>query len=230
MSISRDLPIRLMVQEQVDTGIQLTADFPSLKGDPGSAFSYTFTITNNTPRARRSPSPPRAPRVDGDGVAEAEAKRQDRDSRRRRHEQVKVTATPPDTVDAGQYPIAVTGQRANGATGKISYRRGTGTPKLALATADQRLDVTGKAEQRETVSMVIANTGTAAVDDVKFAATAPTGWTVTFDPPEVNGVKPNETTQVIAVVKPPRTPSPAITRSVRASAGSQSWNVDLRYA
>ena len=50
-----------MVQEQVDTGIQLTADFPSLRGDPGSAFSYTLTITNNTPAEQTFTFNPRGP-------------------------------------------------------------------------------------------------------------------------------------------------------------------------
>ena len=45
------LPVTIDVEAQVDTGIAVTADFPSLSGDPGSAFTYTLTITNNTPES-----------------------------------------------------------------------------------------------------------------------------------------------------------------------------------
>ena len=41
--------VTLQVAEVVDSGIGITADFPSLKGDPASAFTYNLTITNNTP-------------------------------------------------------------------------------------------------------------------------------------------------------------------------------------
>ena len=48
----------------------------------------------------------------------------------------------------------------------------------------------------------IGNTGTAALDAVQFSSTPPSGWTVTFDPPTVQEVKPNESTQVVALIKP----------------------------
>ena len=79
--------------------------------------------------------------------------------------------------------------------------------------------------------MVIANTGTAPLEAVKFAATAPTGWEVSFEPEVIACVKPDETAQVTAVIKPAKNAVAgdyAIT--VRASAGSESSNVDLRYA
>ena len=67
-------------------------------------------------------------------------------------------------------------------------------------------------------------------ESVRLAGTAPTGWDVSFDPQEVPSVKPNETTQVTAIVKPA---SDAVAGdyalTVRASAGSQESNLDLRY-
>ena len=37
------------VAREVNSGIGVTADFPSLSGEPGTAFTYNLTITNNTP-------------------------------------------------------------------------------------------------------------------------------------------------------------------------------------
>ena len=70
----------------------------------------------------------------------------------------------------------------------------TGSSKLAVATADQRLNFSGKANDEKRVTLVVGNTGTAAVDAVQFAATPPSGWTVTFDRRRSTRVKPNETT------------------------------------
>ena len=43
------LDLTVTVASQVDSGIALTADFPSLNGGPTDTFSYTLTLTNNTP-------------------------------------------------------------------------------------------------------------------------------------------------------------------------------------
>jgi uncharacterized membrane protein len=230
---TRELAMRLMVQEQVDTGIQLTADFPSLRGDPGSAFSYTLTITNNTPESQTFTFSPEAPQgwaVTASPTAEAKAATVTIEAGATSN--VTVTATPPDTAAEGSYPIDVTVAAANGATGNISLTAEvTGTPTLSLGTADQRLDVSGRADNQKRLSMVVANTGTAALEDVKFAATAPTGWEVSFEPDVITGVKPNETAQVTAVITPAKNAVAgdyAIT--VRSSAGSESSNVDLRFA
>ena len=54
---------------------------------------------------------------------------------------------------------------------------------------------------------------------------------MSFDPEKVTGLKPNETAQVTAIVKPT---SDAVAgdyaMTVRASAGSQSSNADIRYS
>ncbi|HEX4981581.1 MAG TPA: NEW3 domain-containing protein [Ilumatobacteraceae bacterium] len=230
---TRELAMRLMVQEQVDTGIQLTADFPSLRGDPGSAFSYTLTITNNTPEGQTFTFSPEAPQgwsVTASPTAEAKAATVTIEAGATSN--VTVTATPPDTAAEGSYPIDVTVAAANGASGNISLTAEvTGTPTLTLGTADQRLDVSGRANNEKRLSMVVANTGTADLEDVKFASTAPTGWEVSFEPDVITGVKPNETAQVTAIITPAKNAVAgdyAIT--VRSSAGSESSNVDLRFA
>ena len=46
------LPLAVQVQAEVNSGIAVKADFPSLRGDPGTAFSYTLTVTNNTPESQ----------------------------------------------------------------------------------------------------------------------------------------------------------------------------------
>jgi uncharacterized membrane protein len=144
---------------------------------------------------------------------------------------VDVKATPPDTAEQGSYSIDVAVTGANGAKGTITLEAIVqGTPKLTLATADQRLDVSGKADTEKRLPMIIANTGSAPLESVKLAGTAPTGWEVSFDPTTVAAVRPGETAQVTAIIKPA---SDAVAgdyaMTVRASAGSLSSSADLRY-
>jgi uncharacterized membrane protein len=227
------LHVTLDVEAQVDNGIAVTADFPSLSGDPGSSFSYNLTIANNTPESETftfDPTPPQGWTATASPSAEANAQTVTIDAGAT--STVKVTATPPDTAEQGSYPIDVAVTAANGAQGKISLTAEvTGSPKLVLSTADQRLDVKGQSDTVHRIPMVLANTGTADLTNVKIAGTAPTGWDVSFDPQEVPSVRPNETAQVTAIVKPS---SDAVAGdyaiTVRSSAGSQSANIDLRYS
>ena len=226
------LTLAVAVQAEVDSGVGVKADFPSLSGDPGTAFDYTLTVTNNTPESQTFTFAAQGPQgwtvtASPSAAANANTVTVDADGTT----QVKVTATPPDTVNAGQYPIAVTIGSDSGATGQMQLTAEvTGSSKLGISTADQRLNVSGKANSEKRVTLVVANTGTAAVDAVQFASTPPSGWTVTFDPPKVDEVKPNETTQVVAVVKPAKNALAGdYAIGLRASAGSQSSSLDIRY-
>jgi uncharacterized membrane protein len=227
------LVVTVDVAAQVDNGVELTADFPSLRGDPATDFAYTLTITNNTPEQQTftfSPTAPEGWTVTASPTAEARAETATVDAGGTG--QVKVTATPPDTTAEGSYPIDVDVVAANGAKGHIGLTaQVTGTPKLTLTTADQRLDASGRAGHEKRIPLILSNSGTAEVDDVKLAGTAPTGWNVSFDPQDVASLKPNETAQVTAILKPA---SGAVAGdyalTIRSSAGSQSSNIDVRFS
>ncbi|MGZ4762337.1 MAG: COG1470 family protein [Ilumatobacteraceae bacterium] len=226
------LPLTVQVQAEVNSGVGVKADFPSLRGDPGTAFSYTLTVTNNTPQSQTftfaaqgpqgwtvTASPDASPNantvtVDADGTTT-----------------VKVSATPPATATQGSYPINVTITSDTGGTGSMQLTAEvTGSAKLDVATADQRLNVSGKANSEKRVTLVVSNSGTAALQAVQFSATPPSGWSVTFDPPQVQQVNPNDSTQVVAVIKPQKNALAGdYAISVQASAGSQSTSLDLRY-
>lgn len=225
--------ITVIVAELVNSGIRLSADFPSLSGDPGSTFTYSLTVDNQTPVEQTFTFDPTAPQGwDVTASPTAEAKAQTVTVEAGASTTVEVSATPPASAAEGSYPIDVSVAGASGARGTITLEAIVqGTPNLALGTADQRLDVKGKANTEKRVPMIIANTGTAALESVKLAGTAPTGWEVSFDPETVDRVQPGETAQVSAVIKPaPGAVAGDYSLTVRASAGSLSSTADLRYS
>ncbi|MBI5088740.1 MAG: ABC transporter substrate-binding protein, partial [Actinobacteria bacterium] len=121
---------------------------------------------------------------------------------------------------------------ANGATGSIQLTAEvTGTPKLDLTTSDQRLDTSGKANSEKRVPLIVSNSGTAELDQVQLAGTAPTGWEISFEPKTIDTVRPGDTAQVTAIIKPSKDAVAGdYAMTIRASAGSQSSNIDLRFA
>lgn len=224
--------VTLVVAEQVDSGIGLTADFPSLTGDPGSAFTYKLTVTNDTPSEQTFTFDPTAPQgwtVTASPTAEARAETVTVDAGGTAD--VNVTATPPETADAGEYPIDVAIETAGGLSGNVSLTAEVvGTPSLQFTTADQRLDASGKANREQRIPMVVANTGSAPLEEVKLAGTAPSGWDVSFDPQQIDAVQPGETAQVTAIVKPSSdSVAGDYSLTLRASAGSANQSLDLRY-
>jgi uncharacterized membrane protein len=139
--------LAVIVSEQVNAGIRLSADFPSLSGDPGTAFTYRLTVNNDTPVEQTFTFDPSAPQgwdVTASPTAEEKAQTVTVDAGA--DTTVNVTATPPQSAAEGSYPIDVRVTGANGASGTITLEAiVAGTPQVAFGTADQRLDVKGKA-------------------------------------------------------------------------------------
>ncbi len=227
------LPVTIDVEQVVDAGIGLTADFPSLRGEPDTDFIYTLTIENKTPESQTftfDPSAPQGWTVSASPTAEAKAQTVTIDAGST--SDVKVTAHPPATTKEGSYDVDVQVKAPNGASGDLKLQAEvTGTPQLSLATADQRLNVKGRSGTTKRVPLIVANTGSAALSDVKLAGTAPTGWDVSFDPKQIGTIKPNETAQVTAIIAPGKDAVAGdYDITIRSSAGSDSSNIDLRFA
>lgn len=227
-----EVEMSLVIAEQVNTGIRLTADFPTLSGEPGGVFSYKLTVSNDTPTEQTftfDPSGPQGWTVTASPTAESRAQTVTIDAGGTATIDVKATA--PQTAEQGAYPIDVAVIAPNGTSGAISLEAEiVGTPNLALATADERLDVAGGANEEQRIPLIVANTGTGALDVVRLAGTAPSGWDVSFEPTEIDAVQPGETAQVTAIVTPsPDAVAGDYAMTVRASSGSLSSNIDLRY-
>jgi uncharacterized membrane protein len=114
---------------------------------------------------------------------------------------VTVTAKPSAGAAAGTFPIlvdATSGSRSANAELAVEV---TGSYSLSLSTADQRLNLNATAGNTTDLTLVVTNTGTAPVEAVTMTATAPTGWTVEFDPLTVT-VQPGQPVNVVAHVTP----------------------------
>jgi uncharacterized membrane protein len=226
------LNLTVTVASQVDSGIALTADFPSLNGGPTDTFSYTLTLTNNTPAQQTfnfAGTGPEGWTVTASPAAESRANTVTVDGGGT--SQIKVSATPPANTQSGKYPIEVDVTGANGATGKIDLAAvvsGVGT--LDAATTDGRLNLSGHSNHTSRETLVVSNTGSAPLTGVSFSATPPSGWQVTFSPTKLDQVTPGQKTQVVAEIKPAKDAiSGDYALPVNVSAGTSSKALDLRY-
>jgi len=229
---SSRLGLTIDVAAVVDNGIGITADFPSLSGEPTDTFTYTLTVDNNTPSTQSFNFDPQAPQgwsVTASPVKEKRAASLSIDAGA--SAKIKVKANPPVGEPEGSYDIPVQVVASNGASGDFTLTaviKGTG--KLAMSTSSGVLNAKGHANKESTEVILVANTGSASLRDVKLAATAPKDWVVTFEPASVAELTPGSTTQVVATIKPAKG---AVVGdymiSMKASAGHASKSVDLRY-
>lgn len=227
------LTISLEVQEEINSGVLLSVDFPSLEGGPADTFTYTLTVVNNTPEAQTftfAPTGPSGWELSASPVAQQQANTVNIEAGA--SADVSVSARPAAGTPAGEYVIDVGVVGASGAGGSgILTAVVTGTPQLFISTSDGQLNADGQAGDATIETILITNEGSAPLDGVQFASTPPSQWEVTFEPSSIEAIAPGETTQVQATIRPG---SDAITGdyaiTIRASSGTNSDQLDLRYS
>ena len=76
--------------------------------------------------------------------------------------------------------------------------------RLAFYTASGRLNTEVTAGEENHLSLMLLNTGTAAIEKISFTSSKPSGWSITFNPEEVESLEPGLAQEVDAVITPPR--------------------------
>ena len=223
------LPIDVRVNPTAAGAVSLTTDFPELKGPSTSTFTFNLTLHNDTAEDLTFTGVATAP-PGWDVTTQVSTETQAASAivKAGSTTPVKVTATAPENVTAGSYPIAVdvtSGDRSAHMDLAVEI---TGSYKLTLSTPDGRLNAQASAGSTTDLSLVVTNTGTAPVEGVTLAATAPTGWEVTFDPEVVN-VAPDQQAAVTAKLTPSgQAIAGDYVTTFRATADAASASADIR--
>ena len=184
---STTLPIDIRVEPTAAGEVTLTTDVPNLKGSSDGTFRFTLTLTNDTPDDQTFSVLANGPA--GWTLTTTVGSQEQAASvvvQAGANSTVTVTAKPAADTEAGSYPITVEatgGPQPASADLKVEI---TGSYKLSMTTVDGRLNTSASAGTATDLTLVLTNTGTAAVEGAALSATAPSGWTVTFDPPTVD--------------------------------------------
>ena len=186
---STTLSVDIRVTPNAAGNVTLTTDTPQVKGASNASFSFTLTLTNDTPEdlpfsvAATGPAGWTVTGPGRDHRAGRQRRRQGRQQRRRS----RSPPRPPTATAAGTYPIAVDATSGSQTAHADLSVEITGSYSLTLTTSDQRLNMNATAGHRQRPDAHrLTNTGTADVAGVAMTASAPTGWTVKFDPTPVD--------------------------------------------
>jgi len=199
---STTLPLDVRVEPTVAGEVTMTTDTPQLKGASDATFTFSLTLKNDTAEDlpfSATASGPAGWTVDAQVGSQAQAASVVVTAGS--STTVKVTAKPAADTAAGAYPITVQATSGNHEASADLAVEITGSYKLSLTTVDGRLNMSASAGSATDLTLVLSNTGTADVPGTTLTATAPSGWTVTFDPPTVD-VPAQGTAQSIATLTP----------------------------
>lgn len=194
------LTLDITTEEQSLGSVELSTDFPNLRGSTSTAFRFNLQLANNTNQqlvfGLETDGPPGWD-IEAKPSGDAAAATATLDAGATTG--VAVTADPPSDEAAGTYDIVV---RAVGGPAPVETHLTieiTGSFALTLDTVDGRLNARVTAGQTTTLNVVITNSGTSPLTNVNLTATPPRDWKVTFDPATVATIPAGATNNTITV-------------------------------
>lgn len=223
VSLAKDLPARLSIKPQL----------PVLRGSPRSSFDFQFTVRNDSGRNLLVSLAAQAPQNFGTTFTEAYGS-QELSSvpiEAGQSKDVKLSVRPPARVGAGEYPVIVTvSSEGTRADAKVTMEV-AGQPTLRLAGRDGVVSARAEAGNQTSIPIVVANEGTAAAQNIELSGTAPSGWTVEFEPKEIAQIEPGQRAEAQVLLTPsPKSLAGDYMTTLRASSRGESVSSDFRIA
>jgi uncharacterized membrane protein len=199
------LSLDLTIEAQTAGAVTLTTNFPNLRGSTSTAFRYNVLLNNDTNQQLTFG-------LDAGG-----------------NSTIQVTADPPADAVAGTYDIKILAQGGPEPVELDLTVEITGSYSLSLNTSDQRLNASATAGGKSTIDLVVTNTGSAPLANVRLVATPPRNWEITFDQETIPEIQPgvDNAVTVTATIEPP---SNAVAGdyqlTIRATSGEDSTATD----
>ncbi len=198
------LPIAVALAKELPAKLTVTSKLPSLRGSPKSNFEYALTIKNDSGRNLVASFAAAAPANFETSFTEAYGT-QELSSipiEAGQSKDIKLKVRPPGTIDAGHFPVKVTVNAEDASAEADLALDVVGQPQLQLSGRDGLLSARAVAAQQSSIPVVVTNTGTAPADNIALAATAPSGWKVTFEPATIDRIVPGKDAEAQALVTP----------------------------
>ncbi|MBI3436070.1 MAG: hypothetical protein HY056_13495, partial [Proteobacteria bacterium] len=198
------LPVAVTLAKELPAKLKLDPALPALRGSAKSSFEYQLSIKNDSGRNLIVSLAATAPRNFETSFTEAYGSQEISSVpvEAGKSKDVKLKVRPPSTASAGRYPVSasVTSEDA-GAKAALGLEI-VGEPRLQISGRDGLLSARAEAGVQSSIPVVIANTGSAPADNVELSASAPSGWTVSFEPKTIDLIAPGKEQEVQALIKP----------------------------
>lgn len=178
---SSTLPFVVTVSEEGTFKTELTTDQPNMEGHADANFSYTTNLKNHTAEKQRYALNAQAPegwniqfKSEGNNVTSIEIEPNE-------SKEIIVDVTPAENVTADTYKIPIVAS-SGGTSAELELEAViTGKYSIELSTPDGKVSTDVTAGRDRTVELVVKNTGSADLHDIKLSASTPPNWESSFD-------------------------------------------------
>jgi uncharacterized membrane protein len=199
---SAQLPIELTVKEKLPPSLAFDVELPTIQGAPDSTFTYNTTLKNDGDEDLTVSLLAKAPqgfqvdfKLAGQEVTSIPLPAN-------QSKTLSVEAKAFDQVQAGPYQFDVQAQADQAQAVTTLVADVIGQSNLTVSAPDGRLSGQAYAGSQTPFTLILENSGSAPVRNVKLSASPPSGWSVTFTPEQIPEVPSGQQVQVTANVKP----------------------------
>jgi uncharacterized membrane protein len=213
-----ELPLTVIVSEQGTYKTELTTQQANMEGNSSATFTFNATLKNLTADNQLYALMANAP-VGWNVTFKANYKQAtsvsvDPNSTTN----ISIDVDPPDMIPEGAYKIPVRAVTSSTSAALDLEVVVTGSYFMTLTTPTGLLSTTITSGDEKRLELVVNNTGSSILKDVKLTAETPVNWTVTFDPKKVDKIEAGGKAQVFATIK----------ASKNAIAGDYVTNIEAR--
>jgi uncharacterized membrane protein len=195
------LPLYIVVSKQGNYETEFTCKQNNMQGHAKSNFTFSTELKNVTGERQRYALQARAPR--GWEVRFKPNYKQATSVEIEPNQKVNMSIEikPPYNVKAGTYKIPVAALNNNTSSELTLEVVVTGTYEMELTTPTGVLSNHITAGDEKKIKLVVRNTGSSRLENIKLSSSSPRNWEVTFDPKEIKNLEPGKSTEVTATVK-----------------------------
>jgi uncharacterized membrane protein len=195
------LPLSVLVSEKGDFKTEFTADQANMQGNSTATFTFQSVLKNRTADQQiyaLMTNPPRGWNIIfkyiNKQVTSVEINANS-------NANITIEVDPPDMIEAGTYKIPVRAA-TNGSSADLGLEVViTGSYGIELTTPNGLLSTSITAGDRKRIELVVKNSGSAELKNIKLSSNSPRDWEVTFDPDKIEKVEAGKTAQIFATVK-----------------------------
>ncbi|MDD5082178.1 MAG: NEW3 domain-containing protein [Dehalococcoidales bacterium] len=201
-----------VVQAQAVGTLDLTVDFPSVRGKSGDEFIFWVSVTWNGSEAKGFTVDVTAPPQWAASVTKTNQDVQIGGLRIEAFREyaekidVKLAPLPGISPEPGEYTATLTVASESGDISKTLDLKAIVTARYEfdISTPSGKLNVEAVAGQDNQVPIILTNTGSTPIENITFSSSKPENWSIVFSPDRVSPLEPGSPQEVMVTIKPPR--------------------------
>ncbi len=211
--------------------VEMATTYPVLRGPSGTAFEFKVEVSYRGEGERTFDLSAKAPEGWYASIQPAYEQTEISAVRMRPFspESLKIVFIPLKNMSPGEY-VATLEISSGDLKDSIDLKAIiTATYKLVLGTATGRLNTSVTAGEDNHFSLILANQGSDAIENIGFSSDKPEGWSITFKPDKVESLEAGKTQEVDLTINPPsKTIAGDYAVSVKATSDNASDDLELR--